>query len=234
MLDIQPVKRSKLHEQVAESLRALIADGQLRPGDALPPERDLAARFGVSRVTVREALRFLQILGLVEARQGGGNYVAELSLESIVGPLSTVIQHHRALRGELMDARIVFEPAICRLAAQRRGPADLAALEAILERQSARVERGELAVEEDSEFHLRLAWATGNRVVVHVVQTINDLLLESRTRSLGAPDRPRRSLDGHRRVLAAVRARDAEAARQAMVAHLEEIAETLAGSDAGY
>src|SRR5438093_3811690 len=156
MLDIQPVKRSKLHEQVAESLRALIEEGQLKPGDALPPERDLATRFGVSRVTVREALRVLQMLGLVEARQGGGNYVAELSIERIVGPLSAVIQHHRALRGELMDARTVFEPAICRLAAQRRGEADLASLEAILTRQASRVERGELAVEEDSEFHLAL------------------------------------------------------------------------------
>jgi GntR family transcriptional regulator, transcriptional repressor for pyruvate dehydrogenase complex len=234
MLEIQPVKRSRLHEQVAESLRALIEEGQLKPGDALPPERDLAARFGVSRVTVREALRVLQMLGLVEARQGGGNYVAELSLERIVGPLSTVIQHHRALRGALMDARAVFEPAICRLAAQRSGEAELAGLEAILARQAGRVERGELAVEEDSEFHLALAQATGNPVVVHVVQTINDLLLESRLRSLQAPDRPRRSLDGHGRIMAALRARDSEGARQAMLDHLEEISRSLRSIDAGY
>jgi GntR family transcriptional repressor for pyruvate dehydrogenase complex len=234
MRDIQPVKRSRLHEQVAESLRGLIEEGQLKPGDTLPPERDLAGRFGVSRVTVREALRVLQMLGLVEARQGGGNYVAELSLERIVGPLSVVIQHHRALRGELMDARAVFEPAICRLAAQRRGEADLATLEAILTRQASRVERGELAVEEDSEFHLALAQATGNPVVVHVVQTINDLLLESRLRSLQTPDRPRRSLGGHRRILAALRARDPEGARQAMLDHLEEISQTLRSVDAGY
>ena len=226
-VDIQPVRRQRLHQQVAESLRQLIAEGRLRPGDALPPERDLAVRFGVSRVTVREALRELQLLGLVETRQGGGNYVAELSLENVLGPLSLVIQHHGSLRTELMDARAVFEPAIASLAASQATAQDLADLEAILARQSERVGRGEPAVEEDSEFHLALARATGNRVVVHVVQTINDLLLESRLRSLQAADRPRRSLEGHRRIVAALRRRDPEAARDAMLGHLQEIAATL-------
>src|SRR5581483_4593736 len=118
-----------------------------------------------------------------------------------------------------------FEPAIARLAASQATAQDLADLEAILARQSERVGRGEPAVEEDSEFHLALA--TGNRVVVHVVQTINDLLLESRLRSLQAADRPRRSLEGHRRIVAALRRRDPEAARDAMLGHLQEIAATL-------
>src|SRR5260370_31256652 len=128
-----------------------------------------------------------------------------------------------------MDARAVFEPAICRLAAQRCTDEDLAAFDAILARQGERVARGELAVEEDSEFHLALASATCNRVVVHVVQTINDLLLESRQRTLETPDRPRRSLEGHRRIVAALRARDPEQARQAMLDHLEEIQSALEG-----
>jgi len=226
-LEIQPVRRRKLHEQVAESLRTLVTEGKLKPGDALPPERDLAKQFGVSRVTVREALRVLQMWGLVEARHGGGNFVREISLEHVVGPLAAIIQHNRGLRDELLDARSIFEPAICRLAAERCTDQDLARIEAILERQTQRVDRGELAVEEDSEFHLALAEATGNRIVVHVIQTINDLLLESRLRSLKTPERPRRSLEGHRRILAALRARDGNAARQAMHAHIAEIAATL-------
>jgi GntR family transcriptional regulator, transcriptional repressor for pyruvate dehydrogenase complex len=226
-LDIQPVTRRALHQQVAASLRALIIEGKLQRGDALPPERELAKQFGVSRATVREALRVLQLWGLVEARQGGGNYVRAPSLEHIVGPLSTIIEGNRELQDELMDARAIFEPAVCWLAAQRRTESDLAAIEAIVERQRQRVEQGELAVEEDSAFHLALAEATHNRVVPRLIQTINDLLLESRLRSLQTPDRPRRSLEGHVRIVAALRAGDAEAARRAMREHIAEIGAVL-------
>lgn len=227
ILDIQRVTRRALHQEVAEALRELILAGKLRRGDALPPERELATQFGVSRATVREALRALQLWGLVEARRGGGNFVSLPSLDHIVAPLSTILQHNRALQDELLDARFVFEPAVCWLAAQRRTAADLAAIEAIIARQTRRVEQGELAVEEDSAFHLALAEATHNRVIPQLIQTINDLLLESRLRSLRTPDRPRRSLEGHLRILAALRAGDAEAARQAMRDHITEIAASL-------
>lgn len=225
--DIQPITRRALHQQVAESLRELIVEGKFQRGDALPPERELAQRFGVSRATVREALRTLQMWGLVEARQGGGNFVCAPSIEHIITPLSTIIQHNRQLQEELMDARFIFEPSVCWLAAQRRTESDLALIDSILERQRRRVEQGELAVEEDSAFHLALAEATHNQVVPRLIETINDLLLESRLRSLRTPDRPRRSLEGHLRIAAALRAGDADTARQAMRDHISEIAASL-------
>lgn len=226
-LDIHPIARRALHQQVAESLRELIFEGKIQRGEALPPERELAKQFGVSRATVREALRTLQMWGLVEARQGGGNYVCVPSIEHITTPLATIIQHNRQLRDELMDARIIVEPAVCWLAAQRRTESDLAAIEAILQRQRRRVEQGELAVEEDTAFHLALAEATHNQVVPRLIATINDLLLESRLRSLRTPDRPRRSLEGHLHIAAALRAGDADTARQAMHDHIAEIAAIL-------
>ena len=225
--DIQPITRRALHQQVAESLRELIVEGKFQRGETLPPERELAQRFAVSRATVREALRMLQMWGLVEARQGGGNYVCAPSIEHIINPLSTIIQHNRQLQDELMDARFIFEPAVCWLAAQRRTDSDLALIDSILERQRLRVEQGELAVEEDSAFHLALAEATHNQVVPRLIETINELLLESRLRSLRTPDRPRRSLEGHLRIAAALRAGDAETARVAMRDHIVEIATSL-------
>lgn len=224
---VQPIIRRALHQQVAESLRELIIEEKIQRGQALPPERELARQFGVSRATVREALRTLHMWGLVEARQGGGNYVCVPSIEHITTPLSTIIQHNRQLQDELMDARGIFEPAVCWLAAQRRTESDLAAIEAILERQRRRVEQGELAVEEDTAFHLALAEATHNQVVPRLIATINDLLLESRLRSLRTPDRPRRSLEGHLRIAAALRAGDADTARQAMYDHITAIATIL-------
>jgi GntR family transcriptional regulator, transcriptional repressor for pyruvate dehydrogenase complex len=226
-INIQPVTRHALHRQVAESLRALIVDGNIKAGGVLPPERELAKQFGVSRATVREALHLLQLWGLVEPHHGGGNYVRAPTVEHIVGPLASIIEQNRQLQDELLDARFIFEPSVCWLAAQRRTESDLAAMEAIIARQRQRVEQGELAVEEDSAFHLAIAEATHNRVVPQLIQTINDLLLESRLRSLRTPDRPRRSLEGHLRILAALRAGDAEVARQAMRTHITEIAATL-------
>jgi GntR family transcriptional regulator, transcriptional repressor for pyruvate dehydrogenase complex len=231
-LDIRPITRRALHQQVAESLRDLIFEGKFQRGDALPPERELSKQFGVSRATVREALRVLQMWGLVEARQGGGNYVCAPSIEHIISPLSTIIQQNRQLQDELMDARLIFEPAVCWLAAQRRTESDLAAIEAILERQRRRVELGELPVEEDSAFHLALAQATHNQVVPLLIQAINDLLIESRLRTLRTPDRPRRSLEGHLRIAAALGAGDAETARQAMRDHIAEIAAILRAATA--
>src|SRR5215467_7825529 len=140
---VQPITRRALHEQIAESLRDLIITGTIQRGNALPPERVLAKQFGVSRATVREALRALQMWGLVEARQGGGNYVCVPSIERITTPLSTILQHNRQLQDELMDARLIFEPAVCWLAAQRRTEGDLNVIEAILTRQRRRVEQGD-------------------------------------------------------------------------------------------
>ena len=224
---VQPITRRALHQQVADSLRELILDGKIQRGEALPPERVLAKQFGVSRATVREALRALQLWGLVEARQGGGNYACTPSIEHITIPLSAIIERNRQLQDELMDARLIVEPAICWLAAQRRTQSDLDTIDAILARQCRRVEQGDVAVEEDTAFHLALAEATHNQVVPRLIATINDLLLESRLRSLRTPDRPRRSLEGHLRIAAALRAGDAEAARQAMHDHVAEIATIL-------
>lgn len=224
---IQPITRRALHEQVAGSLRELILDGKIVRGEALPPERVLAKQFGVSRATVREALRALHLWGLIEVRQGGGTFARVPSIEHITTPLATIIEHNRQLQDELMDARLIVEPAICWLAAQRRTQSDLDTIEAILARQRRRVEQGDVAVEEDSAFHLALAGATHNQVVPRLVATINDLLLESRLRSLRTPDRPRRSLEGHLRIAAELRAGNAEAARQAMHDHVAEIATIL-------
>ena len=223
IVNVQPIARRALHQQIAESLRDLIIAGTIQRGDALPPERVLAKQFGVSRATIREALRALQMWGLVEARQGGGNFVCVPSIEHITSPLATILQHTRQLQDELMDARLLFEPAVCWLAAQRRTECDLNLMEAILTRQRRRVEQGDMAVEEDTAFHLALAGATHNQVLPRLIATINDLLLESRLRSLRTPDRPRRSLEGHLRIASALRASDAEAARQAMHDHVTEI-----------
>src|SRR5919199_714686 len=122
---IEPIKRVKLYKEVAARIRDLIAAGELKPGEALPSERKLAEQFRVGRAVIREAIRQLEISGLVESRHGGGNYVREVTVEHLVAPIVSVLNDMGHLRDELMDARLIFEPQIAREAAKCATPEDL-------------------------------------------------------------------------------------------------------------
>ncbi|HEV8338851.1 MAG TPA: FadR/GntR family transcriptional regulator [bacterium] len=221
------VRRTKVYEEVAAQIQRQIADGALRPGDRLPAERELAEAFGVSRSSVRDAIRVLELAGLVVPRQGEGTVVRELTMESLVSPLASVLGTRKDLLADLLEARRLIEPGVASRAAVQASEEDLEALGAILGRQAEEIAHGRLGVEEDSAFHYRLATAARNQVILKVIDVLMDLLQEARARSLQVRGRPRRSLHGHRRILAAVRRRDAEGAGEAMEQHLKEIGEIL-------
>ena len=224
---IEPIRRVKLYEEVAARIRDLLAEGELRPGQALPSERKLAEQFRVGRAVIREAIRQLEVSGLVESRHGGGNYVREVTVEHLVAPIASVLNGMSHLREELMDARLFFEPQIARAAATRATPEDLRLLEAVIRRQEERAANGHSGAEEDAEFHELLARATHNRVVERVMEVIDNLLQDSHARLSRSVQRSKISLEGNRRILEAVRSHDQEAAQKAMVEHLEDIARDL-------
>lgn len=212
---------------MADRIRRLIVDGRLQAGDRLPPERELAERFAVSRTSVRDAIRVLELIGLLEPRQGDGTVVRELSPDSLAQPLASILIHNQALLAELLDVRKFFEPPLAARAATLARPEEVARLEEILAKQVARTARGEVAIAEDSEFHYALATAARNRVALKVLDVLMDLLLESRQRSLQVPGRIQRSLDGHRRILNAIKRHDGRGAEHAMRQHLTEIEDVL-------
>src|ERR687890_1671294 len=150
---IAPIRRVKLYEEVAARIRDLIAGGELRAGEALPSERKLAEQFKVGRAVIREAIRQLEVSGLVESRHGGGNYVREVTVEHLVAPIASVLSDMGHLREELMDARLFFEPQIAREVAKSATPEDLRLLEDIISRQEVSTVNGESGAEEDAEFH---------------------------------------------------------------------------------
>jgi GntR family transcriptional regulator, transcriptional repressor for pyruvate dehydrogenase complex len=217
------VKKTRLFEGVARQIQALIVDGALKTGDLLPPERELAERFGVSRSSVRDAIRTLEFVGLVVPRQGEGTVVADVSPEAVVMPIASVLGRKRELIEELLDIRKMIEPALAARAAERATPEEIARLEDVLKRQRAKTQRGELAVEEDAEFHYQLALAAKNGVVRRVIDVLMRLLRETRARSLQTHGRPERSLAGHKRILDAIKRRDPAAAERAVRRHVEEI-----------
>jgi GntR family transcriptional regulator, transcriptional repressor for pyruvate dehydrogenase complex len=195
---------------VAERVRALLAEEEVAPGDRLPPERELAARLGVSRSSLREGLRRLTDLGIIEARQGSGTYLAPLDL------------------GDLFDVRLRLEPLAARLAAARRDEQDLARLrDAVAEMRAALADPQQFG-EADVRAHAAIVEASGSLPVRVLFAAISDLLRHSRTTTASDPALRDGAVSEVATIVGAIEARDGDAAETAMRAHLAHVGSALA------
>jgi GntR family transcriptional repressor for pyruvate dehydrogenase complex len=224
--DFETVRKNKVYEEVARQIERLILK-KLKPGDKLPSERELAEALDVSRSSIRDAIRGLELMGLVEPRQGAGTIVREVSTDNLVNPFAGILKQKQALVGELLDFRKMLEPPLAARAATHASADEISEMEEILQRQEKRLSRGETTIAEDAEFHYSVALASGNSVVLKVLDILMDLLRDSRERSLQVEGRPQKSLAGHRRILAAIKHHDAEAAKAAMRRHIEDVEEIV-------
>lgn len=227
--ELEPVKSTRIYQDIVRQIRGLIADGRLKSGDRLPPERDLAERFRVSRTSVREALRALGSLGLVEIRAGEGAFVREVSVESLIEPLALVILTQREAIADLFEARRLLEPPIAGLAARRASPDEVAEMRRILDQQASEVAAGRTGLTQDAAFHTAIADSSQNRAITRIIRVLMDLLTQTREESLHTPGRPERSHQDHRRILQAIEGRDAEVAEQAMLDHLAAVEHLVMG-----
>lgn len=219
-MDIAPVKSTRIYEEIVRQIKGMIAEGRLKSGDQLPPERDLAEKFLVSRTSVREALRALESVGLIEIRPGEGTFVREVSVEALVEPLALVLLAQREMIGELFEARRLLEPVIAGLAARRATREEVQEMERILDEQAKEIAAGNTGLAQDAAFHAAIATAAHNRAITRIVHAVMDLLAQSREEAISTPGRPTRSHEDHRRVLDAIRGGDAAAAEKAMQDHV--------------
>jgi GntR family transcriptional repressor for pyruvate dehydrogenase complex len=224
--DFEVVRRNKVYEEVAKQIERLILK-KLKPGDKLPSERELAEMLQVSRSSIRDAIRSLELVGLVEPRQGAGTIVRERSAESSGNPFTETLKRRQELVTELLDFRKMLEPPLAARAATHASAEDISEMEEILQRQEEKQDQGNVAIAEDAEFHYSIALASGNSVVLKVIDTLMDLLRETRENSLQVLGRSQKSLAGHRRILAAIKRHDAEAAKAAMRRHIEDVEEIV-------
>lgn len=215
---IQPLPRMRAHEEVALQLRELMQQGLLRPDDRLPPERELAKQFGVSRTTVRQALSALQAVGLVESQVGNGTFTRGDPAILNVTSLASALRAAQASLIEQLELRSILEPQVARLAAVRATSSDLADLERYLVEQKAHTSDPSF-IEADSSFHLVIAGATKNGLLVKMVQGIHELLRESRELSWQAHGGVR-PLAEHQRIADAIKQHDGGAAYNAMMDHV--------------
>jgi len=227
MNEFSPIRRSRVYEEIANQIRQLIIEGRFKPGDRLPPEREMAEIFKVSRNSVRDALRTLELMGLVECRHGDGTIVTCITPETLISPLAALLATRRNLLSALMEVRKIIEPPAAYMAALRISVDDLHDLEQIFNIQEQKVMQGEYTIEEDNDFHYTICMAAENEVLMLIVTHIMGLLSESRARNLQTPGRAQMSVAGHRKILDAIKRRDPELARDAMLKHLEEIESTM-------
>ncbi|MBZ5568363.1 MAG: FadR family transcriptional regulator [Acidobacteriia bacterium] len=220
------IRKDKVYDQVARKLEQFILQ-ELKPGDKLPSERELALSCKVSRSSIRDAMRRLELMGLVEPRQGAGTIVRQLSPDALVNPLTAILLRQRKHLAELLEVRRMIEPPIAARAAQHITPEQLAHLEEILRRQSQKLSQDDPAIEEDSEFHYAIATAADNSVLLHVIDVLMDLLRESRERNMQVEGRPQKSFAGHKRIFTALCQGDAKAAEAAMCQHLDEVTDLV-------
>jgi GntR family transcriptional repressor for pyruvate dehydrogenase complex len=229
-VSIAPIKSTRIYQEIIRQVKLMIAEGRLKSGDQLPPERDLAEKFLVSRTSVREALRALESLGLIEIRPGEGTFVREISVDALVEPLALVMLSQREALGELFEARRLLEPAIAALAATRATPEEINEMERILEEQAAEVAGGKTGLAQDARFHAAIGAAAHNRAITRIAHAIMDLLTQSREESLNTPGRPERSHQNHRQILKAIAERNVRGAQEAMLEHLQTVEKLVRGS----
>ncbi|MGH3168379.1 MAG: FadR/GntR family transcriptional regulator [Trebonia sp.] len=220
----------RISEIIVEQIRLLMRQGQLRPGDRLPPERDLCERFGVSRVTVREALRMLESSGLVEIRVGarGGAFVTAPSSNRVGEGLTDLLTLSVISAADVTEVRLVLEVGIVPLVCERATEEDLSDLEKICKRSEEAHRGGDYTMEMSLEFHTRVAEATHNPAVSMLVESFRGpILMSLQEAKSAAPEMGRLGTDEHERFIEAVRRREADAASAIMREHLTRTAHRL-------
>lgn len=217
---LRPVSRQRLYEQIIAQLREHVAAAELKAGDRLPSERELADRLGVSRASIKQAIVVLEVQGLVEIRHGGGTYLRGDSLST--EPIAALVERRRRLP-DVLDAREALEGKLAELAAARRTEEDLAEIDAALEAMRRQVEAGTLGEDGDRRFHAAVTAAAHSGLLAEFMHEIAEQIAESRHESLQQPERPAQSLDQHIKIAEAIRAQNPGAAVAAMRAHLETV-----------
>jgi GntR family transcriptional repressor for pyruvate dehydrogenase complex len=218
------VRTSRLYELIVQQVEDSILQGQLKPGDQLPAERDLAQRFGVSRTAVREAVKTLREKGLVEAYSGRGTFVTNGTSQAIRQSLDLMIRiNQQDGSANLVELRLVLEPEIAGLAASRIDEQLLATMRESVAVMDRSLRDPDAFVEADLDFHLALAEAVGNPLILSLLDSIVGLLREQRSRIFNIDGGPERGQFHHKRILAAIEQHDPVSAREAMRAHLQHV-----------
>ncbi|WP_343070830.1 FadR/GntR family transcriptional regulator [Bacillus sp. REN10] len=229
----QPKK--KTYQLIVDQIKDYFLTEQLKPGDKLPTERELASRFNVSRTSVREALRKLEMKGIIEIKQGSGSFIKTSEFQLLGEELSTtILQVENKLVYEMLELRRALEAECAFLAAQRATSEDLQPIRQAIEKMKAADHDVDLGLEADLHFHLSIVRASRNSIFLQLLQTLSehmqDTIRATRRQRLADPERLQDTIEEHKAIYVAIAAGEAERAKQLMEKHITQIRKELAES----
>jgi len=224
--EITPVR---LYESVIEQIMNLIKNNKLKPGDKLPPERELAEKLSISRGSLREAFRVLESRGLIKSKPGGGRYIREIRKNGHNNTENIILSLEKSSILELLEAREMFEVKIAEVAAQRATPEDIDLIEKALNRMNKEKIDKYKKTESDTEFHLAIAGASHNFVFVNIIKLHLDLLKETRGKTWQIPGRREEQREEHQAIFRAIKEHNNKKAGEAMMKHLRSIRKVVVG-----
>ena len=227
---IEPVKKIRLYETIINQLQNLIQDGTLKPGDKLPSERELAEQLNVSRPSVREALRTLEMMGYIDSKVGlhGGSFIKQVTIDTIISPFSALLLQNENYLTELLEIRLVLEIEVSRLAALRRTDDDLKKLQNSIIMMDDEIKKGDSGISGDNRFHKKLAEATHNEVLEKFVSLCGNLMEIEREHHLEEIEgESQKALKDHRYILKAIENQNEELAQAKMRKHILNISNLI-------
>ena len=225
--DITPIEKSAVTGQALERIKELILAGRFPPGSKLPPERELSAVLGISRSSVREAIRALSHMNIVEARHGQGTFVTSLSPQLLIEPLRFVMAADDDVIYELFELRKIVETGAARLAARRITGTQIAELQRHYGQLVASVHDAEAFLEHDVAMHELIARAAGNNLLLSLLASVSTLLRESRNRTGAIRAIRAQTVIDHGEIVEAIQNHDPERSAAAMMAHLDHVESRL-------
>jgi GntR family transcriptional repressor for pyruvate dehydrogenase complex len=217
------LKRSSTAERIVENLITLVRERSLKIGDKLPSERRLCGMIGVSRPILREALKALQVMNIIDIRQGAGAYIKSLEPEDVVEHLDIVFHLDSSLYHDLYEARRVLEASIAAMAAEKIGDREIELIEENIRQAAENIEDEQAFFERDLELHEMIMKAAGNRVIPVFMQSINKLALLTRQKTNAMPNTRRNTIKDHEAILMALKNHDGRESAAAMERHIRNV-----------
>ncbi len=226
-MGFKPIKTRKIYEEIVDQLKMMIIQGNLKPGDKLPSERELSEQLGVSRSSVREALSALEAMSILDIRSGEGTFVRQTSQSATIEALALVLTVENNPEVQLMEVRRVLEVEAAGLAARRATLYQVEKIGDALKAMQAAAEKQELAVEYDLKFHFTIAEATHNNILLRIMNTVADIMHQTfrakRQQLYGSPGMAERIIREHTLIFKAIQERNPAEARERMLEHLNNV-----------
>jgi GntR family transcriptional repressor for pyruvate dehydrogenase complex len=227
-MELKPIKTRKIYEQIVDQIKGLISKGNLHPGDKLLSERELTEHLKVSRASVREALRSLEIMGLLEIKPGEGTFIRQVDINTIIEPLALIFLLEQDKARELLEVRKGLEVEAAGLAAERAEKPDLQAAQDALTEMENDIRNNDPGEAADLKFHFAIAEASHNTILIRLMNTVHDSMRQTlrTTRQLWMANTvgtPERLFEEHRAIYLAIQNKDKKVSRQLMYDHLIKV-----------